>query len=505
MNPHALPSPHLAAIDRFADARILCIGDVMLDRFVYGQVERISPEAPIPVVRYEREDMMLGGAGNVLRNLVSLGASASFIAVIGGDEAGSAILRLTGEQPRCSPYLVVDRTRRSTEKTRYIAQGQQMFRADKEEPAPLSVSVEKQLCQMMEQEIPACDLVLLSDYAKGGLSDSVLAAIMKMAATHGKPVIADPKSRDFTRYKGAFLLTPNLRELSVAAGKNLSGEAEIAQAARDQMKRGGIAAMIVTLGAAGMLVVPGSGDTTYIPAQKRDVFDVSGAGDTVIATLAAALSTGQTVEDAAYLANIAAGIVVGRAGTATVYRTDLKTAVHTQDVTTGAAKIYPQDLAAEQVESWRHDGLTVGFTNGCFDIVHPGHLALLTDAKARCDRLIVAINADASVKRLKGESRPVNGEMERAMLLAELRAVDMVVIFREDTPQEILARLKPDVLMKGGDYTLDQVVGRDLVEAYGGRVVILPLREGYSTTATIAKIQGSAGDKYRMNTIKHNK
>lgn len=493
MNPPTPPSPLLAAIDGFAGARVLCIGDVMLDRFIYGQVERISPEAPIPVVRHDHETIMLGGAGNVLRNLVSLGASAGFAGIIGDDEAGGIITRLTGQQPRCAPYLVVDKGRRSTEKTRYIAQGQQMFRADKEDARAVGEAARKQLLQIIEQEIPACDLLLLSDYAKGVLADDILAPLMAAAAKAGKRVIVDPKSQNFSRYRSAWLLTPNFKELCTACGYESKTEDEIAHAARTLMKDGDLANMIVTLGARGMLVVPGTGEATLLAAQKREVFDVSGAGDTVIATLAAAIATGQTLEDAAFLANVAAGIVVGRAGTATVYRTDLKTAVHTQDVTTGAAKIYPQDLAAEQVESWKHDRLSVGFTNGCFDIVHPGHLALLADAKAQCDRLIVAINSDASVKRLKGESRPVNGEMDRALLLAELRAVDMVVIFREDTPLEVLERLKPDVLMKGGDYTLDQVVGRDLVESYGGRVLTIPLREGYSTTATIAKIQGGAG------------
>ncbi len=493
MIQHTPPSPLLAAIDEFAKARVLCIGDVMLDRFIYGSVERISPEAPIPVVRYEREATMLGGAGNVLRNLVSLGASSSFFSIIGGDATGTTILRLVGEQSRCTAHIPVDVTRISTEKTRYIAQGQQMFRADKEDTHPISDASLKQLQQLLEREIAECDIILLSDYAKGLLCPDILSPLFAQAATQKKRVIVDPKAFSFARYAGAFLLTPNLKELCAAAGAALRSQDEIAHAARTQMHQHNVANIIVTLGAGGMLVVPNEGGVTHIPAVKREVYDVSGAGDTVIATLAAALATGLALTDAAHLANVAAGIAVGRAGTATVYRTDLKTAVYTEDFTAGSAKVFPLDLAAEQVESWKHDGLSVGFTNGCFDMVHPGHLALLADAKASCDRLIVAINSDASVKRLKGETRPVNSEMERALLLAELRAVDMVVIFREDTPLEALTRLKPDVLMKGGDYTLDQIVGRELVEGYGGRVATIPLREGYSTTATIAKIQGKAG------------
>ncbi len=483
----------LAAIDGFSRARVLCVGDVMLDRFIYGHVERISPEAPIPVVRQEKETIMLGGAGNVLRNLISLGATASFVAVVGDDIAGATITRLTAEQPRCAPYLIITPERHSTEKTRYIAQGQQMFRADREDTRPLTEVTRTQLTTILVQETSGCDLVLLSDYGKGVLAETLVANAMQLAYKHGKKVIVDPKARDFARYRGAWLLTPNLKELCAAHGLELHSNDEIESAAREQLARCGLDNMIVTMGARGMLMVAGSGESLYIPAQKREVFDVSGAGDTVIATLACAIATGAGLAEAAYLANIAAGIVVGRSGTATVYRTDLKTAVFTQDVTLGSSKIYPLDLASEQVESWKHDGLRVGFTNGCFDLVHPGHLALLADARAQCDRLVVAINSDASVKRLKGESRPVNGEMERALLLAELRAVDMVVIFREDTPEATLERLRPDVLMKGGDYTLDQVVGRDFVESYGGRVLTIPLREGYSTTATIAKIKGGTG------------
>ncbi len=478
----------LTAIDRFAQARILCVGDVMLDRFVYGEVERISPEAPIPVMRATTDTVMLGGAGNVVRNMSSLSASVSFISVVGDDDTGRTIAGLSNAQQHVASHLVADTRRRSTEKIRYIAGSQQMLRVDREDASALSESMEQQILEQVKQALPDMQLVVLSDYGKGVLSPAIISEVMKLASEQNIPVIVDPKSRDFSRYRGAWLLSPNLKELREATGEDLSNNEAIIAAARGQMQQCDITNMIVTCGPRGMLVVPAEGEAEHIAAHKREVYDVSGAGDTVLATLAASLATGLELPDAAYLANLAAGIVVGRMGTATVYRTDLKTAVHTDDVTTGSAKIYPLDLAAEQVESWQHDALAVGFTNGCFDLVHAGHLALLADAKAQCDRLIVAINSDDSVKRLKGESRPVNGEMERALLLAELQVVDMVVIFREDTPMEVLERLKPDVLMKGGDYTLDQVVGRDLVESLGGRVLTIPLREGYSTTSTIEKI-----------------
>lgn len=484
------PKSLIASVDRFAEAMVLCIGDVMLDKFIYGSAVRISPEAPIPVLAVERESTMLGGAGNVVRNIISLGGSATFISVVGNDDVGNTIIGLTAKEPRLYPYLLMDNSRISTQKMRYIAGSQQLMRADRESKDDISEKFVEQIVGIVRQEIERHDVVVLSDYGKGVLTEELVRQIIEISKDADVPVIVDPKSNDFSRYSDAYLVSPNQKELASAFGVEVYEEAEMVDAARILMRANDIKNILVTRGAGGMLLVKPAGEPYQVKARAREIYDVSGAGDTSLATLAVALGSGASIEDAVYLSNTAGGIVVGKMGTAAVYRTDLKTELYTQDVFSGTRKIYPQDIAVEQVETWQREGCKVGFTNGCFDIVHAGHLALINDAKKECDKLILAINSDDSVKRLKGETRPVNTEMDRALLLAELGAVDMVVIFREDTPEELLKRLRPDVLMKGADYTKEQIVGGSFVESYGGRVVRIGLKEGYSTTNTIRKIAG---------------
>lgn len=477
-------------VDRFGEAHVLVIGDVMLDRFIYGSTARISPEAPIPVLAVEKELTMLGGAGNVVRNIATLGGSTTFVSVVGNDDVGTAITKLTAKEPRVYPYLLTDNGRISTEKSRYIAGTQQMLRADMEMSTPLAERYQSQIIDIVRQEAPRHLAIVLSDYGKGVLTEKLVHEVIAIAKAVNVPVIVDPKSNDFSRYANSFLVSPNQKELASAFGVDLKQEEDVLDAARILMRANEIDNILVTRGAGGMLLVPSDGKPFAVTARAREIYDVSGAGDTALATLAVALGSGCDLREAVCLSNTAAGIVVGKVGTATVYRTDLKTELYTQDVFTGARKIYPQDIAAEQVETWKRERRTVGFTNGCFDIVHAGHLALINDAKRHCDRLILAVNSDDSVRRLKGETRPVNTEMDRALLLAELGAVDMVVIFREDTPEEILKKIKPDVLMKGADYTREQVVGGDFVESYGGKVISIALKDGYSTTGTIKKIVG---------------
>jgi D-beta-D-heptose 7-phosphate kinase/D-beta-D-heptose 1-phosphate adenosyltransferase len=479
------------AVERFDSARLLVVGDLMLDRFIYGSVSRISPEAPVPVMHKQSEAVMLGGAGNVVRNILSLGASCSFISVIGDDATGHQLTAKIGEEARLEPWLITETGRSSTEKSRFVAGSQQLLRCDDESLQAITPETQQQILDMALRSLPEVQLLILSDYGKGVLSDDVIRGLIDAATEQKIPVFVDPKRTDWSVYRGATLLSPNLSELRAACGKMVKGHAEICDAARALCAQHGIANLLVTRGPEGMSLVQGDADL-HIPAQAREVFDVSGAGDTVIATLAVAAATGLALAEAAQLANLAGGIVVGRMGTATIFRTDLKTALWQQQQNlAGGHKIYPQDLAEAQVKQWKADGRNVGFTNGCFDVLHVGHLQSLQDAKSYCDRLIVAVNADASVKRLKGEERPVNAEMDRATLLAGLDCVDMVVIFREDTPEALISRLQPDVLMKGADYTEEQVVGRDIVLKYGGRVALLPIREGYSTTATLQRVKNS--------------
>ncbi len=482
------PLPIAARIADLALGRVLCIGDLMLDRFVYGAVSRISPEAPIPVFHIEREAAMLGGAGNVMRNLTALGASGAFVAVVGDDAVGRALTEMVGENDRIEPYLLVERDRPSTVKTRYIADGQQLLRADSETTRPVTETTSETLERLCADALDGCDVMVLSDYAKGVLTDRVIAAAIAAAREAGKTVIVDPKGGDFARYRGAHVLTPNHRELVAATGMAAEDDDAIAAAAAQLAERCEVDAVIVTRGGDGMSVVSRDGEAVHLGAEAREVFDVSGAGDTVIATLAAAMARGASLVEAARLANHAAGIVVAKLGTAVAYADELLHSVHADEWSAIEAKIATPAGAVERVERWRGEGARIGFTNGCFDLLHPGHVSLLAQARASCDRLVVGLNSDASVARLKGPGRPVQGETARGQVLASLATVDLVVVFEDDTPVALIEALRPDVLVKGADYSRDQVVGGDLVESWGGRVVLAKLAPGHSTTDTIARI-----------------
>jgi D-beta-D-heptose 7-phosphate kinase/D-beta-D-heptose 1-phosphate adenosyltransferase len=460
----------------------------MLDRFVYGRAERISPEAPIPVLRIEREESMLGGAGNVVRNIVGLGGEVEFVSVVGQDAAGREVLGLVAKLEGVEPHLLVERDRPTTIKTRFVAGHQQMLRADSETSAPIAASTAEDAARLVAQAMKDCGVVVLSDYAKGLLLPEQIAAIVKAAKAAKRIVIVDPKGRDYARYKGATILTPNRRELADATGLPAEGNKGVELAARRLLKTTGAEAIVVTRGAEGMSIVPAKGKVEHLPALAREVFDVSGAGDTVIATLATALAGGLTLLEAARLASVAASVVVAKLGTAVAYSADLVRALRHDDIAVGESKFVTDAQAADQVAVWRRQGLRVGFTNGCFDLLHPGHVSLIAQARGACDRLVVGLNSDASIKRLKGESRPVQGEAARAAVLASLGQVDLVVVFAQDTPIELIKALKPEILVKGADYTKDKVVGAREVEGWGGKVVLAKLVEGQSTTATIRRI-----------------
>jgi len=477
----------IAGIERLPSARILCIGDVMLDHYVYGQVERVSPEAPIPVLRVDRETQTLGGAGNVVRNLQALGAHACLISVLGNDAAGREVNKLLAASGSIESHMLVEKGRQTTVKTRYIAATQQMLRADRESVAPIGAYVRADLLRLVEQALAEHQIVIVSDYAKGVLSDGVAAAAIAAARAAGKPVVVDPKGTNYSAYRGATIIKPNRRELALATGLPVGTEVETVVAARRLMASCDFAAVLVSLSQDGMMLVEADGGVHPLAAAAREVFDVSGAGDTVIATLAATLAAGMSLLDAARLANIAAGIVVGKIGTAVTHAAELIEALTQSDQATGG-KVQKLPLALELIERWRLRGLKIGFTNGCFDILHPGHVSLLAQARATCDRLIVGLNSDDSVRRLKGQSRPVQSEAARAAVLASLASVDLVVVFAEDTPMKLLEAIRPDVLIKGADYKVEEVVGADLVRSYGGQVVLAELLAGHSTTATIRKI-----------------
>lgn len=475
-------------IDTLSRANVLCLGDVMLDRFVYGSVERVSPEAPIPVLRVDRELPKLGGAGNVAANLVALDAACRFVSVVGGDAVGADLLALLArEGVSDGASIVVEAGRQTTVKTRFIAGQQQLLRTDIETVVPITVA--DRVLERVRQALPEVGGVILSDYGKGVLTDELVIQVIAEAKKVGKPVIVDPKGSDYGRYRGADLVTPNRKELAEATGLPVRTDAEVVAACRRLIETCGIGAVVATRSEQGLSVVTRE-QATHLPAEAREVFDVSGAGDTVVATLTAALSVGVDLIDAARLANLTAGIVVGKVGTAVVRTAELRSALHEQEWRHGEEKVATREEAAERAERWRLRGKRVGFTNGCFDLLHPGHISLLRQARAACDVLVVGLNSDASVKRLKGESRPVQSELARATVLASLGIVDLVVIFGEDTPEELIHAIRPDVLVKGADYTVATVVGAAFVMGYGGKVVLAELVEGQSTTNTIKRLKG---------------
>ncbi len=459
----------------------------MLDRYVYGDVARVSPEAPVPILTVTREVAMPGGAGNVVRNLTALDASTAFVSVVGDDQAGSDLTGLIGGQDHVEPWLLVQNGRTTTLKTRYIAQGQHLIRADREETLALPEKLSERLVRIALDAMAATSVTVLSDYRKGVLSARVCAALIEGAKKLGRRIIVDPKGRDYARYHGADIVTPNRRELAEATDMPVGTETEIVAAARELLTRHDFTAVLVTRSEDGMSLITAD-EVHHFPGEAREVYDVSGAGDTVVAVLATALGAEVPLADAARLANIAAGIVVGKVGTAVARPSDILAAI--APATGALQKVVTAAAAVEAAERWRLRGYKVGFTNGCFDLLHPGHVHLLEQCRAMCDRLIVSINADASVKRLKGESRPAQGEAARAAVLASLASVDLVCLFEEDTPIELIKRIKPDLLIKGADYTRETVVGADLVESWGGSVALAQLLPGHSTTATLARLRG---------------
>jgi D-beta-D-heptose 7-phosphate kinase/D-beta-D-heptose 1-phosphate adenosyltransferase len=465
----------------------------MLDEFVYGEVSRISPEAPAPVIAVQRSETNIGGAGNVARNVASLGAHCIFVGLIGEDEAGAKLKAALAEEKRIESILVHDSARPTTRKVRFVSEhfSTHMLRADWELAAPATVDTEQKLIDAVLPLLPRVGVVLLSDYAKGALTARVIRNVIDAARKLGKPVIVDPKSANFAIYRGATLLTPNRKEFAEATRSRADTEKNIADAAQEAMQLADCEAMLVTQSEHGMTLVPRKGEPIHVPAHPVKVRDVSGAGDTVVAALAVTLAAGADWEAALRVANAAAAVAVSKKGTAIVTSVELRRRILPHAFLAAEEKIVAAggDLG-EALGDWRKQGLRVGFTNGCFDILHPGHVKVLTAARAACDRLVVGLNSDASVKRLKGEGRPVQDERARAEVLAALEAVDLVAIFEEDTPIDLIAQVKPSVLVKGGDYTREQVVGREIVEAHGGEVLLVEVLPGFSTTSLVNRARG---------------
>ena len=472
---------------RSAEIRCLVVGDLMLDEYLWGKAERISPEAPVQVVDVLREELRLGGAGNVVNNLAALGVQVSVCSVVGDDQNGWALLKEFGRRNVAVDAVFLDPNRRTSRKTRVVAANQQIVRIDRESREALPAAFEKHVCDWVSAHAGEFQVVVLSDYNKGVLTPAVIASAVAAAAVSGIPVLIDPKGSDYSRYGGATLLTPNRKEAEAASGIAIRDSDSLTRAANVIMDTVGLQHLLITRSDEGMSLFTKGGEAVHIPTVAREVFDVSGAGDTVLATLAVAIASGFAMAEAARLANVAAGIAVGKLGTSIVTPQEIIEIValshHDSD-----SKIKSRDVLAILIAAERARGKRVVFTNGCFDLLHAGHVKYLQKARNLGDLLVLGLNSDASVRRLKGPKRPLICEDERAHILAALNCIDYVTVFEEDTPLELIKSIKPHILAKGGDYSLDGVVGREIVEEYGGRVELVSFVDGKSTSSIIDKV-----------------
>lgn len=496
----------LQTIENIENTSVLVCGDIILDTFYYGSVDRISPESPVPVLTQKRSEHMPGGAGNTYANLQSLKTQSRLISVCGDDE-NADILRDADESNGL--HLVPDTTRPTSVKTRFLAGHHHLLRSDYEQTHSIEADVEKNVLNLLHTHIPAHGAFILSDYGKGVLTQSIIDSVLTECANHDVPVIVDPKGTDFTKYAGAYAITPNKNELALASGMPTDTDAQVERAGQYIIDTCDIQVVIATRSAQGISIIQKGHDPVHIPTLQREVYDVSGAGDTVIAMIAVALATGTDVYQASMLANIAGGIVVSKVGTALIRKDDLIDVLQEPDIMLAMGIESDQtgknnqshvtlDLIKEDIARWRAKGLKVGFTNGCFDILHQGHVSYLNNARQHCDRLIVGLNSDSSVRILKGETRPVHDETGRAVVLQGLQAVDRVILFGAEQPGDdntaiaLINMIKPDVYFKGGDYVVDDIPETPAVRAYGGEVRVLNEVKGQSTTNSLKKMQLSA-------------
>ncbi|MDW7643574.1 MAG: bifunctional D-glycero-beta-D-manno-heptose-7-phosphate kinase/D-glycero-beta-D-manno-heptose 1-phosphate adenylyltransferase HldE [Desulfuromonadales bacterium] len=474
-------------LESFENLSILVVGDLILDEYLWGKSDRISPEAPVPIVNITGEDLRLGGAGNVANNLLSLGCRVRVASVLGEDADGRRLQELLQVRRIDVDGLVWDAGRTTSRKSRILASNQQMLRIDREVCTPISTAEEERLLAKVRQMLPDVQGILLSDYLKGVLTERVVQEIIALGQAAALPVVIDPKGTDYRKYRGATLLTPNRKETQLASGITIGDEQSLRRAGRQLFDELALDALVVTRSEEGMTLFLPDGLEEHFPTLAREVFDVSGAGDTVLASLGACLAAGVSVNQAARLSNLAAGIVVGKVGTSTVSPEEILEELSHQHRDSDL-KIRSAVSVKRLLESERQKGRTVVFTNGCFDLLHVGHVKYLQKARRLGDLLVLGLNSDASIRRLKGPKRPLIDQDERAHILAALDCIDYVVIFDEDTPLELIREVRPHILVKGGDYQADQVVGKDVVESYGGRVELITFVDGKSTTNIVEKI-----------------
>jgi len=475
-----------------AQTRALVVGDLMLDEYIWGSVDRISPEAPVQIVEAKRKDFRLGGAGNVINNLLTLNCQVDVVSVVGDDDDGRFLLRRLQERGVEQHGVFSQSGRVTSRKTRVFASNQQIVRIDQETCADISVESEERILEYVKKVISALDVIYLSDYFKGLLTDRLLAEIFAIGRAAKVPVLVDPKGEDYRKYLGATLLTPNRKEAQQATGIVINDEASLIKAGRQLLDELDLEAVVLTRSEEGMTVFSDAGEIS-LPTVAREVYDVSGAGDTVLSLFGLGMAQKLPLECSAALANLGAGVVVGKVGTSTVSAQELLAAIgklhHDSD-----AKIKSRALLESILAGEKQNGKSVVFTNGCFDLLHVGHVKYLQAARQLGDLLVLGLNSDDSIRRLKGSGRPLIDQDERAHILAALNCIDYVVIFDEDTPLELISLLRPNILVKGGDYTVEGVVGGELVESYGGRVELINFVDGKSTTNIINKILESYRD-----------
>jgi D-beta-D-heptose 7-phosphate kinase/D-beta-D-heptose 1-phosphate adenosyltransferase len=473
----------------FTGCRVLVLGDIILDRYIEGGISRISPEAPVPVLKKTGSYCRLGGAGNVAANLAGIGAECSLLSACGEDALRFELQELL-RRTEIDFFLFEDPSRATVSKTRVLSGQHHLLRIDEEQTHAISAAGEELLLERLEERLPRCGAVIVSDYGKGICSPALCQSAIAMAQAYEVPVFVDPKGTAWSKYSGAACVTPNLSEFSAVAGSGVETASGRMAAARGLCRDLGLERMLITMGINGMLLVGPAGETETVAARAKQVFDVSGAGDTVVSLLAACRAAAMDWRSAMETASLAAGIVVGKVGTQPVLIREIHDEIR-RERDGHFAKIHTVEEAVEKVSLWRAEGDTIVFTNGCFDLLHPGHVHLLNQAASLGSKLVVGLNSDDSVSRLKGPGRPVLGQADRSALLASLQDVDMVIVFDADTPIALIEALGPDVLVKGGDYSRETVVGADLVEARGGRVMLVSLKEGIGTSRIIERIHSS--------------
>lgn len=484
-------------INRLSSPKVLVFGDFILDRYIWGEVNRISPEAPIQILKVQREDNRLGGAANVAHNLVALGARVAVLGLVGSDYASRKILQIFNSvKAQCGKNsldchgIIVDKNRTTPIKERMIAHNQQVLRVDKEihnDKYLISTAVKRRLLKCFSDIIKSVDVVILSDYNKGILTNELLSKIIPLCHKHKKMVLIGPKGRDFRKYQGATALAPNRSETEDATGIEITDHQDSYKtAARQMLKKYALEFVIITLGPNGLYLLDRNGVSAYDPARHRDVYDVTGAGDTVLAALGIAFASKLSYQQTLHLANLAAGVVVSKVGTATVTRDEI---IQHHNLTPTQDKLKTLNQLLKALETKKSNKQKIVFTNGCFDLIHQGHIKTLEFARSQGDVLVVGLNSDKSVHRIKGRHRPILDQRNRASILSSFSAIDYIVIFDESTPLELIKRISPDVLIKGADWAEDNIVGADVIKKYGGKVIPVPLIPNISTSAIIRKIQ----------------